>query len=437
MRFYHPFCLILFSAILLLSNSAESLAITEIDLDEAIRLAIENSEILKAKKEKVEADNAGVRIAFSNFLPNLRFDTTAARTGGLEIVRPPLEVETQQDVNSFEFGLKAQQTIFSGFRGLFDYKGARASRDASEMNVENEKQRLSLEVQGAFYQLLLTEQEIQAALLQRNLLKKELPGVRDRFEKKEISELELLAFEVDYADSESLLLELQDSDQTQKMAFSSLLGKPGLTDFRLKGTLEPIPLSGSSEELVKAAFQQRADLKGSRLSLDQLGYQVKSSYSDFLPVINLGASYGFSQQSLLDDKDYDEFWRIHATLSMPLFDGLASIAKLNRAKALRTAQERELTHLERDIALSVRKAYDKVEGSRRQIQYTSKSASSLERFFHILQKEYEEKKVDPSDYSGALSAQTKAKNAHLKALYTYQTAKIDLARAIGDAHAFR
>ena len=151
----HKKIIILFEFCFMLSNFGytQNQLNTTYTLDECIEIAINNNLDLKGSKLNAEASMVNYKQSRSNILPSINANYNLGVNNGRSI-DPFTNDFINQELTFSNAGLNLNATLFNGFRLLNSIKQSRFSMEASEMEIEENKQNLILEVTLRYIQIL-------------------------------------------------------------------------------------------------------------------------------------------------------------------------------------------------------------------------------------------------------------------------------------------
>ncbi|MCM8832859.1 MAG: TolC family protein, partial [Candidatus Omnitrophica bacterium] len=198
--------LIVFSIIFSLSFAEEIL-----NLDDCIKIAIENNLKLKIKKSKIVQTFYQKEIARKYLLPSLSFSFNYKYLGDNEGVNfgnfGPIKF-TDDNLYTFTFTLK--QPLFTGRKIESAYKVAQENYEKSEIDYEKEITDLILDVKKNYFNILKAKRFVETSKKYKENLEKHLIDAKKMFEQGIVTKLDVLKTEVVLKNIETKIIESEN-----------------------------------------------------------------------------------------------------------------------------------------------------------------------------------------------------------------------------------
>jgi len=394
-------------------GEGQSLAL---DLPTAIARALQENPDLKAKRQALGVAQGRVQQAELLFQenPHLSVDTDfrnrsythpAGRSGA------DVEVRLLQEIE------------IAGQRG-YRREAASAQFAQAEASVADAERMLRREVARSFYDLLalqeviLVRQEVlatQEALLQAGLT---------RFDRGDISILELDTLRLDRDRTRSDLISQEEEQVGKEQQFRLLLGVGEQFPLTLVGNIESMASdparsapSLTQETLEACALEHRPDVKAARLALEAREAELRLAHARKIPNISLGPLYK------LDNEDQV----IGGALSIPLpffnrnqHEITAAMANL---QVDRTALEARTLAVKHEVAAALARLQLSV---RQLASYGTTYLSNLTESMAYARKAYEAGELSIFEFSVTLDRLVNTRLRYLDALLAYRYATLEL-----------
>jgi outer membrane protein len=252
------------------------------------------------------------------------------------------------DLSQFDARLRAQHTLFSGFRLTRTERAARAEASALGLEAERTLQLLYLDVADAFYELLYRQRDLAALGDLRATLEKSAAELEDRVRLGRSRPAELLNARSDLAEAqveEETAIGLRDAARAL-LAF--LLDRPA--EDLVVHDPSPFPsapdsaasLAGAGNRLDVQAAQGREEAARLREQAEQAGRR---------PTLRAQGDV-----FLVEEPDQEREWSLLLTLEMPLFDAGLTRARVAEGQAQTRISSLQLAALRRRAEHEVRAA---------------------------------------------------------------------------------
>lgn len=222
---------------------------------------------------------------------------------------------------------------------------ARIESDAAEKSSHDTETSVAAEALAAYYDLLLSHQQVLAAQERLSLGERLLTETRALFSKGRLAGADVKEVENALSRYQSTLDEARQGGRERANRLRSQLMLTASESPDLIRLDEPLPqveaLEFSSEEGLKVALARRADFQWRKLQVEREGVQLAYAENQGLPRIDLVASYGINgleyqaRQALTMRRmnDYPN-WNLGLQMQIPLGENLQAKADI-AAAALR------------------------------------------------------------------------------------------------------
>jgi len=409
-----------------------------LSLADAINLALhQNPALLQAQKD-LEANQGIVIQTRAIALPTVGI---AGNYGAVE----QTDIDIFQ-VPEFTFGtpqnwsaqVKLVQSFYQGGRILSALRAARLSKQQSLLKYEAVLADTVLNVQIAYYDVLLAVQQIIVQEASVQLLTNQLADTTRRFEAGTVPRFNVLRAEVELANARPKLINARNNFRVSKNVLANVLGL-----VVPQGTFEDIPLvlSGKLEaepydlELPRAiatALERRSELGALRKAEALRKEDITSAKAGYKPVVQGYVGYDYHNSMLSSDLvRLDRGWIAGAQLSWNLFDGLRTQGKIKEATANYERAGVELDDRTRTVELEVRTAYSNFIEAREVLDSQKKVMEEAEEAVRLARARSEAGTGTQLDELSAQTALTEARSTQIQALHDYEAARARLQRAVG------
>ena len=145
-----------------------STPVWSLDLSQAYQAAMKQDATIRAAQAATEAKRERLPQARSQLLPNLSASASGNRNS-LESTTPNFlgkAVTTNTNYNSSSVALTLRQPLFRKYQ-MADYRQAQAQVDDANATLERELQNVAVRVSGAYFEALLTAEQLALVLSQK------------------------------------------------------------------------------------------------------------------------------------------------------------------------------------------------------------------------------------------------------------------------------
>jgi outer membrane protein TolC len=295
-----------------------------------------------------------------------------------------------------------------------------------------------LEVETAYDDVLLAEQQIIVQEASVELLANELGDTKRRYDAGTLPRFNVLRAEVELANARPRLIRARNSARIAKNNLANLLGfnlpKETLADIPLKlsGRLEAIPYTIQLPQALSLALQRRTELGVLRKSQALRSEEVANAKAGYKPSVQAFAGYDIHNSILHTDLGYElHGWLTGVELSWNLFDGGRTRGRVKEANALFERAGIDLDDAGRRIELEVRTAHSNFIEADEVLKSQQKVVEEAQEALRLARARSEAGSGTQLDVLSAQTALTEARTTQIQALHDYSVARARLERAIG------
>jgi outer membrane protein TolC len=319
--------------------------------------------------------------------------------------------------------IRLVQSIYEGGRMLSALRVARLTRQQSALNYQTAVADTVLDVQIAYDDVLLAEQQITVQEASVELLTQELSDTRRRFDAGTVPRFNVLRAEVELANARPRLIRARNSFRIAKNNLANLLG------FNVpKETFEDIPLilSGKLQAEPYPLDLARAIARALRAE------DIVNAKAGSKPAVEAFAGYDVHNSMLHSDLGYDlNGWITGVQVTWNIFDGFLTRGRVKEATARYERAGIDLDDTGRRIELEVRTARSNFIEAQEVLESQKKVVEEAEEALRLARSRYEAGTGTQLDVLSAQTALTEARTTEIQALHDYSVARSKLERAVG------
>ena len=324
----------------------------KLDLEESIRLAYENSYILKNADIDLTNSNLQVKEAYKEALPKLDYIGRADRNG------EEMYGDNKDSKTNYDHSLELVQPLFRGGTIRAGVDAAKSINEISLYEYDNTKNDLRLDVIEKYItilQLIESKEVFEESLKE---VQEQYNKANRKYELKLIAKSEVLPFKTRVINNRTSIIETVNKIKIAEVELKNELGISRDVEIELtpiaqeKYDLDLIDLEAD----VKFARVNNKDAKIANLNIEIAKAEESLAKSEFLPQVDLRAGYGSDDSKFNDSADNWE-WNTGVTVSMNLFSFGQDMNAYDRAKN-NTEKSRNLElRAQDDIEVEVRTFY--------------------------------------------------------------------------------
>ena len=437
--------------VLSLVSYASVLGQETLSLQESIDMAMAENLSVKATQEKVNTAEQKIKEAIAAMLPSLSASGSYTYFGKLPTMvfdidpsmfgLPPELLETmgggaqaQGDAQPNEIPVALQQPIFMWGKLYNNYKQSKLNLEAARQELEAVRQQVILDVTTSFYGILLTEQLVKVAEMAVEQVQAHVKTAQDLVDAGMATNFDLLRAKVQLANIKSQFIRARNGLRLSEDSFKSIIGMELGAQVSVQGELVYQPVELNLDELLMSAMENRPEIKQLQLQ-EQAGKKLVSlvkagSKPNLMFVANHDwESYADTPGDVFDRDEWKRSWNVTLALNVPIFDGLATRARVKQAESGLRQIQIGMDQLMDGIGLEVRAAYLSFQESQEVLKAQEEAVQQAEESLRIANLRYGNGMLTSVELMDAELAFTQSQTNSFNALYDYTVALAKLEKA--------
>ena len=421
------------------SSSATNAFIPQpLSLADAVNLALrQNPNILRAQKDLEVAQGVVIQTR-AIAIPKLGAagNYSAAQPNDVDTFTTP-GITFGNDQN-WASQVKLVQSLYEGGRIVSALRVARLTKERSMLDYQTAVANTVVDVQVAYFDVLLAVQQITVQEASVELLTREHADTTRRYDAGTVPRFNVLRAEVELANARPKLIRARNSYRIAKNNLVNLLGfsvpKETFEDIplTLAGKLEAEPYKIELPRAIALALERRTELGSLRKTQALRNEDIVLAKSNYKPTLQAFGGYDTHNSILSQDLADVKYGFIGGVqLSWSLFDGWRTKGKVKEAAALYEKAGVELDDTGRRIELEVRTAYSNFIEADEVLKSQEKVGEEAEEAVRLARSRSEAGTGTQLDVLSAQTALTEARTTQVQALRDYSVARARLERAIG------
>ncbi len=447
----------------LLFGSALAEAQKQYNLEDAIRVALENnyetrSKVMDIRKARAAVDEAygyalpsvGVSTSFTHFLetpkmPFIDFKSMLSNsTYGVlfdEGVLPrdeskflPMKSVLQSftQANSYEAKISFSQVLFNSavFRGI----GASGIyMETSKVSLKSNIVKTVNNVRKAFNFVILSKSLLEITRASFENAQKNLGNVKALKEQGMVSEFDALQAEVQVENLRPVVLQMENTLKNAKEALKLTMAVPASEEIDVAGELkfaqETIP---ESEQAVTTAVKNNYDIQTLQYKQQVDDAIVALSRAEYWPQISAFGNYSFNGSS--DNFDFQNYRSsmIGLNLSINLFSGMQTENRVAQGMIEVEKTGEQLNQLRHAVAMQVKMQINELDRIKSNIEAQERNVNLATRSYELSTIRYREGTGSQLEIQNADLSLRQAKTNLLQSYFDYSNAKNELQTLLGE-----
>lgn len=373
-------------------------------------------------------------LALSELLPNVVTDTGFGARQidlkaqfGLNIPGVPKVIGP---FGYFDSRAYLKQTVFD-WGSIERERSSQAELKSAEYGYKNARELVVTVVVSNYLLINAYQSEVESALVQRDTAKVLSQQTFDQHTAGLAAAVDVLRSQVELQSREQKLIVAQNNLEKEKLVLARAIGLPPGQKFEITTKVGYQALSiPPVEDAIQSAYKARPDLQSQMSQVRSAELEKKASFAERYPSLEQVADYGITGVNPAATHGTVD---AQATLRVPIFQGGKVHGDVLRADASLARARQVLENLRAEIDQQVRDAYLDLEAASQEV---SVEKSAVELANETLQQSRDRFRSGVTDNIEVVQAQdalATANDAYIASLYSYNVAKISLARAIGVA----
>lgn len=389
-----------------------------VDIHTAVDLTLKNNSRLRSLRQEAIKAYAFKIQADGTLLPSLSANAYTDRQK---------ESTTNEGDRNDSTGIRAslEHVIYSGGRDPAVRKQSRQVKSIADMMIADGENSAVGELYGRFYNVLLQDERIKAEESAVNTSEQHLREVQKMRELGLANSLEVIRAGQQLAVDTANLSTAKGLYESAHISLMNYMGIPPEKRVGIKGRLSVPEAEGTRTLSLESARTNRPDLKKLREQLEYQKNQILIEKSGSRPKITLGASAGYLDPYLKDDRG-DDTWRAELSVTVPIFDRNISRGNSIKANAVLEQDKIALEQKELDIKSEVEIAWSEIESTLQHLRASEKALELAKESLRLAEVGYREGVTPQLDLLNAQTSLTSARLDHARSQYSHLIAIVAL-----------
>ncbi|WP_340103070.1 TolC family protein [Rhodohalobacter sp. 8-1] len=413
---------------------------TNISLQEAIDIALENNYQLKQAANNKQLADTRVFSAKADFLPSLSGNFNGSLNIGRQFIQEDLSFEdaTTKGVGG---SLNANVTVFNGFANIANLRQARVDNQSTAEENQRLKETVIFNTASRYLQVVLNEELLKIAESTLEASRSQLEQIRAQVDVGSLPTVDLFNQEATVASNELTVIQRENTLEVSKAQLIRIMQDDTITDIETNvpsvDELSIAPVNFNLNEMIDTALNNRSDFKAQQLAIESNEQAQIIARANLLPSVSAsaGISSRWSDQFRVPDPDNpmirevasfsDQFFdlqrsrNIGFSVSIPIFNRWNNRTNLISSKIQLKNSELELQNVRFQISEEVRQAYNDYTSIVKELESSQKSLIAAERAYETEQQRYEIGATTLIELNLANANYVQAQSERVQAVYNF------------------
>jgi TolC family type I secretion outer membrane protein len=399
-----------------------------ISLSQAESIALASSPQLALARASVDQAQAGVGIARSGELPDIRAQASSGRARSNFRISSTSTAPFLSTQNGASVTLN--QLILDGGRVNAEVQAARFSTDAAKLTLLRDVQTVLLTVAAQYYAALQARHQLEAAQSSLKVAQVQEKLVEAQYHAGVASKADVLTAQLPVAQAEVTVASAQNGEAENVASLLTTMGVPATQQLALQDDTAVSPSNAKLEALVNSALTQRTDLSAARAGVSQAQASVRAAKLALFPLIGGTATTG-TTSTAVNGTNYLPNWSVGASISFPIYTGGLIGSQINQARAVKQAADANLKATELNVYLNVQQAYLSLSTASSSLNAAKVALDQAQVVLNVTNAQYKAGVTTLPLLLNAQSQLTTARSNYIQSLYSYKLAQQNLLFAEG------
>lgn len=328
------------------------------------------------------------------------------------------------------FRAYAQQTVYDR-ASLKNLKSVTESQKAAQLSADDARNLVVQAVSNAYLAIISDMARVVAVQAELNLALALYDRANDEKKAGTVAGIDVLRAEVELRTEQQRLLAQRNQVDKDKLALARVIGLPAGQQFNTTDELPFSPLETSMDDLLKQAYEHRADYRAAQANVRAAEYAVESARAEhYWPSVVVQADYGDIGQTIASSHGtYD----VLAGVRVPIYAGGRARIDTDQAETVLRNRKNALEDLRGRIDFEVRSALLDLQSAAEQVAVAKRNVDLANETLTQARDRFGAGVTDTIEVVQAQQLLAAANENYIGSLNAHNGAKIALATALGTA----
>jgi outer membrane protein len=455
-----------------LAAATLSFAQQKLGLEQCITTALQNNLQMKQGQLQVQGNQNNLEQSKFSRYPSLNFNASQGIQFGRNI-NPFTNQFVEQSVNFSQFQFQAGATLFSGYQIQNGIKQNSLNLQASQKDLEANRNTLIVNVATAYLNALNGEEQLDNARRQAETTQLQLTRTEKLVKAGTLPEMNLYDIQAQLANDELAIVNAQNNVELAKLTLKQLMNLPANEQFDIERIQVPnpstAPYDATIDQVFNAALKYLPDMEAAQLRIEAARTGVEIARGAKMPTLSVGGGFSSSfssaapkerfigdggenrivdipsqtkyvqylgvqvpliekitipsgeirQFGYFDQLDFNRNSSLSLNLRMPIFNGYQVRYRIANAQIQQKNAELQSGIVRNSVRQNVEQAYYTMTNAAKRYQATSKQVESLELAFKAADSRFNAGAINSVDYNIAKTNLDRARINLIQAKYDY------------------
>jgi len=403
-----------------------------LSLRDAIQRGLKYNLGVLTNQDAVDLASAERRRTLSTLLPNISAGATQTSQQidlvafGLSLPGFPTIVGPFGYQNARAF---AQQTIYDR-PSLKNLKSAGESLKAAKLSAEDARNLVVQAVSNAYLSVITDSSRVDAINAEVTTAQALFDRATDQKRAGTVAGIDVLRAEVELRTEQQRLVAQKNQVEKDKLTLARAIGLPTGQVFTVSDVLPFTPLQPSLDDLLKQAFEHRADYRAAQANVRAADFALQSAHSEHWPEVVVQGDYGDIGTTLVNSHGT---YSLVAGVRVPIYAGGRTRTDIDQAETVLRNKKNAVEDLRGRIDYEVRNAVLDLQSAADQVTVAQRNADLASQTLMQARDRFSAGVTDNIEVVQAQQLLASANENYIASLSAHNAAKIELATALGVA----
>ncbi|HIZ86507.1 MAG TPA: TolC family protein [Candidatus Coprenecus stercoravium] len=402
-------------------------------LEKCIEYALEHNITVRQQSLNVAGSDNLLKKSKLSFFPDLDISLGHSLNWGRSVDLQNLEIIHNRLSQSTSIAASSSIYLIDGLSRLYGLISSRQGLEAAEEEAERIKDDITLSVIKSYMQVLLAQEELNAAMKHLESISAQRERTVILVEEGTLAYTSLLETEAQLAAERVDAVNAENRLEIDMLNLKQLLGLPagaGLAIAFPETGAQPTSHALYDVDEIYSRAQSLPFIQSARMAIDKSLTDLKSAKGQYWPKLSLSASYGtfYSSSTYAPDGSVYPFFSqfrdninpaVSIGLSIPLFNNGETKAAVREAELEHERCILELEARQQTLYKDIQTAVTEVRNCRRRIDAALANLSLATESFNCARERFDTGTIDGTDYTTARNSMIEAESEYIRAKYQY------------------
>jgi outer membrane protein TolC len=332
--------------------------------------------------------------------------------------------------NYFDARASLTQSLFS-FKDIEQERAAEERLKSANYSLKDAREVVVLAVGNSYLLAIASAARIETAQAQVENAQALYDKAADQLKAGLTPSIDALRSRVELQTRQQQLIAASNDFAKQKLSLARIIGLPSGQEFELTEkapyeALTPLPI----ETYLQRAYSSRSDYQAAQAQVRAAEFVRRGATAGHYPTLDLSANFG---DIGVTPAESNGTWQVNGGLNIPIFAGGKVHSDVLEAESQLKQARSQLNDLRGRIDYEVRASLLDLNSAAQQVEVARSSVDLAEQALVQSRDRFAAGVTDNLEVVQAQEAVASAHESFIQSLYAHNLAKVELARAIGDA----